>query len=132
MHKKTKPLVLAAAVIIALGALLLTLTVRPQTRFSGDRTAGPEGFSLRFDMMDKTDVQTLSLSEGDRLRVTWRIDGGSADILVRKKDGEVLYRADGRTGGDTADFELTVPETGEYTITVTARKAKGQIEFAKE
>ena len=33
--------------------------------------------------------------------------------------------------GDKADFDVEIPQTGSYAITVTAREAKGQIEFMK-
>ena len=44
---------------------------------------------------------------------------------------EAIYQANDRAAGDEADFCVEIPQTGSYTITVTARDAKGRIEFLK-
>ena len=38
---------------------------------------------------------------------------------------EPLYQANGRGNGDAAAFDLTIPKSGEYTITVTGKNAGG-------
>lgn len=60
------------------------------------------------------------------------MESGQVDILIGMKGKETIYRADDRLAGDQADFYVEIPETGLYTITVSAREAKGQVEFLKE
>ena len=43
-----------------------------------------------------------------------------------------IYRADKCVKGENADFELTVPKTGEYTTTISASNAKGWLEVKEE
>ena len=106
---------------------------RHAAKFSGDRvvSADPPRFYLRFDSMNAEDSETLTLPEGSVLRVSWQIESGSVDLLISMAGEAPLYRANGRGKGDSADFELTIPRSGDYTVSVSARKAKGQTEFAR-
>ena len=86
---------------------------------------------LRFDRMNKTDSETIALQEGDVLHVSWQIEKGLVDIAIGQKNEEVVYQANDRLAGDKADFYVEIPKTGSYTITVSAREAKGEIDFLK-
>ena len=120
-------------VVIALIALavILIFTRQPETRFDGDRISDPGRFALRFDRMNGTYSETMALAEGDALHVSWQIESGRVDIAIGIEGEEAVYRADDRPAGDKADFYVEIPQTGPYTITVSAREAKGQIEFMK-
>ena len=120
-------------VVIALIALavILIFTRQPETRFDGDRISDPGRFALRFDRMNGTDSETIVLQEDDTLHVSWQIESGRVDIAIGIEGEEALYQADDRPAGDKADFYVEIPQTGSYTITVSAREAKGQIEFMK-
>lgn len=102
--------------------------------FDGDRVGSvdPPRFSLRFNAMNTDDAQTLPLTEGDTLHAAWQIESGSVDIRIALPGEAPLYQADNRARGDAADFDLIIPESGNYTVTVSARKAKGWIEFARK
>ncbi len=121
----------AALAILLLGAAALIFWPRQDAKFDGDRVVSAGLFSLRFDAMNGEDSETLTLREGDGLRVSWQIESGSADILIALPGAEPLYRADGRGKGDAADFELTAPASGEYVVSVSARKAKGWMKFER-
>ena len=130
-----KRILLPAAVMIAV--LIVAgwqLFFRPAVTFDGDRirNTDPERFTLRFDMMNADDSETMTLREGDTLHVTWQIEDGSVDVLVSLAGETPLYQANGRGKGDTADFRLTVRESGDYTISISARKAKGRMSFEQE
>lgn len=60
-----------------------------------------------------------------------QIESGHADIVIRQNHEDPVYQANERTAKDHADFYVEIPQTGSYTITVSVRKAKGQISFLK-
>ncbi len=128
MRKRTA---LLSALIIFVVAVILILTQQPDDRFDGERISDQDSFALRFDWMNMTDSETLELWEGDTLHVFWQIKSGHVDIVIRQKNEEPIYQANDRAAGDKADFCVEIPQTGSYMISVSARKAKGQISFMK-
>ena len=128
---KKKIVLFLAAITLVVAALILIFTQQPETLFDGARISDQGRFALQFDRMNRTDSETLSLAEGDALRVSWQIESGQIDVTIGMEDEEALYRANDRAAGDEADFCVEIPQTGSYTITVTARDAKGRIEFLK-
>ena len=129
MRKK----IVLLATIVALIALagILIFTRPPESRFDGERISNPGRYNLRFDRMNAADSETMALAEGDALHVSWQIESGHVDIVIGMEGEEAVYRADDRPAGDKADFYVEIPQTGSYTITVSARKAKGRVEFMK-
>lgn len=128
---KKKTIFVAAVILVILAAGVWFFLPRHKTLFDGDRISDLGRFALQFERMNKTDSQTMALAEGDALRVSWQIESGQLDIVIGMEGEEAVYRANGRTAGDEADFCVEIPKTGSYTITVTAREAKGRIEFLK-
>lgn len=126
-----KKIILLSVLIVAFAASILILTQKPEKNFSGERISDQHGFSLRFDWMNMTDSETLELRKGDALSVSWQIESGRVDIVIRQENKEPVYQADDRAAGDEAAFLVEIPQTGSYTITVSARKAKGQLAFMK-
>ena len=129
MKKKNVLLFAVIALIATVGILIFTR--QPETRFDGERISDTGCFALQFERMNMTDSETMALEEGDILHVSWRIESGQIDVVVGMEGEEAIYQANGRTAGDKAEFEVEIPQTGAYTITVTAREAKGQIGFLK-
>ena len=129
MRKKIIWLAVIVALITVAG--LLIFTHQPETQFDGERISNPGHFALRFDWMNTVQSETMALEEGDALHVFWQIESGHVDIAIGMKGEEAVYRADDRPAGDKADFVVEIPQTGSYTITVSAREAKGQVEFMK-
>ena len=127
-----KKIVLLATIVslIALAGILI-FTRQHESRFDGERISNPGHFALRFDWMNTVQSETMALEEGDALHVFWQIESGHVDIAIGMKGEEAVYRADDRPAGDKADFVVEIPQTGSYTITVSARDAKGQVEFMK-
>ncbi len=128
---KKKIILFFAGIALIIAAGILIFTRQPETRFDGDRISDPDCFSLQFVRMNMTDSETMALEEGDTLHVSWRIESGHVDILIGMESEEPVYRADDRAAGDDADFYVEIPKTGTYTITVSAREAKGRIMFLK-
>lgn len=129
MQKKILLLCILGALIAISGIMIFTH--QPETRFDGERISNPGRYTLRFDRMNMTDSETMALAEGDALHVSWQIESGHVDIVIGMEGKDAVYRADDRPAGDKADFDVEIPKTGSYTITVSAREAKGQIEFMK-
>ena len=126
-----KKIILLTVLIVVLASVILTLTMRQGTKFDGERISDPGHFALRFDRMNRTDSETIVLQEGDVLHVSWKIEKGVVDIMIGQKNEEVVYQANDRPAGDKADFYVEIPKTGSYTITVSAREAKGEIDFLR-
>ncbi len=127
-------IILAAAVLVILAGAAVFCFGRPGVRFAGDRVRNtdPERYYLRFAVLNADEEETLSLREGDVLRVSWRIESGSMDLSVSMDDEAPVYQANGRSKGDEAGFGITIPRTGEYRIRITGMKARGWIEFVQE
>ncbi len=128
---KKKIILLFAAIALIAAAGILIFTRQPETRFDGDRISESGRFALQFERMNMTDSETMALEEGDALHVSWLIESGHVDIVIGMEGKEAVYRANDRPAGDEADFSVEIPQTGTYTITVTAREAKGWIKFLK-
>ena len=123
-----------AAAGAALLIVVLALVFWPQdVQFDGDRVRNrnPERFWLRFDAMNTEDAETLPLAAGDTLRVSWQIDGGSVELVIARAGEKPIYQANGRGKGDAASFDLTIPVSGDYTISIAARNARGWMEFVQ-
>ena len=128
---RKKIVLLATIVALIAFAVILIFTRQPETRFDGERISNSGHFALSFDWMNAVDSETMALEEGDALHVSWKIESGRVDIAIGIEGEEAIYRADDRPAGDKADFYVEIPQTGSYTITVSAREAKGQIEFMR-
>ena len=120
-------------VLVVLGIAAWFLYKQPAVKFNGERTvsAAPASFSLRFNVLNTAESQILAFQEGDTLSVSWLIDSGSVDILISMAGEKPIYQANGQGKGDEAAFDLTIPKTGDYTITVTGKNAKGWLSFTQ-
>lgn len=129
-----KKAICAALVLLVLGVAAYFFIGRPTVQFDGDRvcSADPASFYLRFNVLNTTDSQSMTFQEGDTLHVSWLIESGSVNVLIAM-DGETpIYQANGRGKGDEASFDLTVPQTGDYTVTVAGKNAKGWMRFEEK
>jgi len=127
---KKKVVLIATAAIALMIIIGHCYVIHNQVRFDGDRVCSknPNRFYLNFNLMNTADSETMVLNEGETLHVSWKIDGGKADVMIAMADETPIYRADKCDKGENADFELTIPKTGEYTTTISAYHAKGWLE----
>ncbi len=128
---KKKIILLFAVIALIAVAWILIFTRQPETQFDVDRISDPGRFAMQFERMNMTDSETVSLAEGDALRVSWQIESGQIDVVIGMEGEEAVYRANDRSAGNEADFYVEIPKTGSYKITVSAWEAKGRIEFLK-
>ena len=126
--------IVPAIVLVVLGIAAWFLIENPAVKFDGDRvvSTNPASCFLRFNTMNTEDAQNLTLREGDTLSVSWLIESGGVDLVIVMEGEEPLYQANGRGNGDAAAFDLTIPKSGEYTITVTGKNARGWLRFAEK
>ena len=112
-----------AAVLLILGlAAFLIIFNRPG--FTGERIKNPNSYTVDIQKMNGTDSHTLYLTAGDVLQVAFKTEQGSLHMELTAQDGTLLYAGNGK---EATAFEITVPETGTYTVTVEARHAKGTV-----
>ena len=129
--KKAFLLSLAGAGLLAAAAFFIFSP--GGVKFDGDRVRNtdPERFFLSFRAMNTDDRETLLLREGDVMRVSWQIESGQVDIRISMAGEAPVYQANGRGAGDAADFEVAIPKSGEYTVSIFARNARGRMEFTQ-
>lgn len=99
------------------------------SQFDGSRTGNDSRFIMDYKTLNTSDSQSLVLSEGDVLVFDIVSESGKTGIIVQKENDEAIYQ-----GNDvpTSSFEVTVPETGIYTCTVTGQHAKGSVSIVKK
>ena len=121
---------------ILVGALLLIaglaaiFIVSNQPGFTGERIKNPDAYLLDIQKMNGTDSHTLNLTAGDVLQVTFKTEKGSLHMEIAAPDGTIVYAGNGK---ETTEFEISIPKTGAYTVSVEARHAEGTIHIqAKE
>ncbi|MCI6851103.1 MAG: PPC domain-containing protein [Clostridiales bacterium] len=117
------------AILTGLSLLLLAgitafLFLHKQVSFTGSRVKNPDAYLLDIEKMNGTDLHTLALREGDNLQIQFDTEKGSLYMEIKAPDGTTIYRGNGK---ETTDFTVNIRESGVYTVTVEARRAKGTI-----
>ena len=117
------------AILTGLSLLLLAgitafLFLHKQVSFTGSRVKNPDAYLLDIEKMNGTDLHTLELHEGDILQIQFETEKGSLYMEIKAPDGTTIYRGNGK---ETTDFTVNIRESGVYTVTVEARRAKGTI-----
>ena len=117
------------AILTGLSLLLLAgitafLFLHKQVSFTGSRVKNPDAYLLDIEKMNGTDLHTLELREGDILQIQFETEKGALYMEIKAPDGTTIYRGNGK---ETTDFTVNIRESGVYTVTVEARRAKGTI-----
>jgi len=112
-----------------LAAMLFLLTgCGTGSIFDGSRVSDASGFRMEYSILNREESADLNLTEGDRLQVSLSHTEGYVDVTVRLEGKEPIYRGNGQ---QNADFVLEIPETGNYHISVSGQRAKGNISFTR-
>ena len=122
------------AVFIALPLLILAgvaifLFCYNQEGFTGSRVKNPDEYLLDIDKMNRTDLHTLELREGDTLQIEFETGKGELYMEIKAPDGTAIYRGNGK---ETTEFAVNIRESGVYTVVVEARREKGTIHVQLE
>jgi len=121
LSKKIYYLIIALLVVFAVSVFLLS---EYRDVFDGDCVKEDDRFTVDFLEMNRTETHTLELSKGDVLNVDFSLERGRTDLVIGIDGEEPIYRGDDITSGV---FELIVPQDGVYTVTVSARHARGTV-----
>lgn len=110
-------------VLIVAGMIVLFSGCNRKT-FMGSCIKNPDAYLLDAEQMNKTDQHTMNLQKGDFLSIQFETTSGSLSLKITAPDGRNVY-----TGNGTAatDFTISISQSGTYTVTVTAVRAKGKI-----
>ena len=123
---KTKRLTVLFCIV---AAILLIVALRV-FRSNHDDSLGwrllktQDAYSLDSQQMNGTDSHTLNLTAGDVLQVAFETEKGSLHMEITAPDGTILYTGNGEK---VTEFEISISQTGAYTVTVEVRCAEGTI-----
>ena len=123
---KSKAVMLFGLPVLLVAGYALYLLRLMQPGFNGSRVKNPDAYLLDIQTMNGTDQHSLELRQGDRLQIRFETEKGALTMAITGPDGTELYSGNGR---ETTDFRLNIPESGVYTITVQAQRAKGIIQI---
>ena len=90
------------------------------------RNVEEDRYSLGCKILNTTLIETYSLKEGDIITVAIDVIKGEFTICIGIKGEEPVYTGNGITCGD---FQVNIPKTGDYEISVTGKKAEGSVSF---
>ena len=133
MNKRLAIILIASTAVAALVIFFFVIKNNFNTGtdrvFDGSRVRDtePDAFELSFNYMNKEDSEKFNLEAGEELKVSWNLEKGSMDLVIKNSAGEEIYKADGRKAEDKSEFSVAAAESGEYTVYVSAHKAKGNI-----
>ena len=115
-------LILAALLILAEAEALLY--PRPASTFQGDLVKNPDEYRMDARIMNGSDSHVITLKASDTLRVHFEPRSGQMKLEIFAPDGSALYSGDGTA---CSDFDLNLPEDGEYRMNVAGENASGEL-----
>lgn len=96
--------------------------------FNGNRVGNDDYFAVDCTMMNCKESHTISMEEGDDFQVVFDVASGKMDVAIKAPSGAIAYKGDGVY---SSRFRVTALETGEYEITLDAKKFKGAVSFIR-
>lgn len=128
----------SVAIGASVGVLVITLVfighfLMYQRHMSRDseftRNVEEDRYALGCKILNTTLMETYSLKEGDTITVAMDVIKGEFTICIGIKGEEPVYTGKGITCGD---FQVNIPKTGDYKISVTGKKAEGSVSFTMD
>ncbi len=114
--------------LLIISVLSVLLTACNQKNFTGTRVANPDSYRLDIEQMSGMDTHTLNLSEGDVLTIRFETENGKLNMEIKAPDGTIIYTGNGE---EATDFTVNISESGEYSIRVEAKGARGKISIQR-
>lgn len=68
-------------------------------------------------------------SQGDSVEVSLEKERGKVSAVIQLGDEEPVYQGDDMAA---SSFAVNIRETGNYTVKITGREAKGHISFSRQ
>ena len=113
--------------LLLLGLSVLLISCN-QTKFNGDRVANPDFYRLDIEQMSGTDTHTMELNAGDTLTIHFETERGKLYMEIKAPDDTLVYTGNGE---EATDFTVNISESGEYSIRVKAKGARGKISIQR-
>ena len=114
----------AALVLILLIGIVPGIWPSNGSRYS--RRVEEDFFSLSMDRLNCTMEEPFSLHRGDTVDVRVVRISGELTISIGEKEREPVY--EGRNP-ELRSFRVTIPEDGDYCLSVSGKQAEGSISF---
>lgn len=126
-HRRNRAIIIGSlAIVLALLVVCVSCCVLDnQSSFTGSSVKNADRYTLDFSVMNQSDSHVLTCKEGDTLHVSFSIAKGTVDLLIGMEGQSPIYRGNAISDGD---FGVVVPQSGDYKITVNAKKAAGELE----
>ena len=112
-----------------LAAVLIVLLMLPHSRqatFDGSRVANSDRFTMQYRILNGSDSHVFSLESGDGIDVSIVRDSGQVAVLIGEENADPIYRG---IALSTSAFQVSVPKSGSYRVTVIGKKASGSVNF---
>lgn len=120
--KKWLCVILAAAAVLA----VFLIFHRPVPAFDGRRSKNADSYALDCQALNTQDEHTLSLQAGDLVHIQAQVQKGTLQATVGMAGQTPIYRSNGM---ETGVFEVAIPETGDYQITLKGSGFAGTVSF---
>lgn len=127
--RKTKTVrILCSAAAAALFLFVLVWMPRcfPFRKSECTRTVEETGFSLGFSPLNGSQSETFSLMEGDRIEVSLVRMSGRLSVSIGQAEKTPVYQGNDM---ELSSFQVSIPEDGDYLLTVTGKRAEGSVSF---
>ena len=131
MHISKKPLrILVISIVIAflvLGGAFAYRALHTSGKFHGNLVKNPNQFRMDASYFNGTEGCVLPLQKDQWLKVQMRLEKGEMTLRIADETSAPLYQGDGSA---CSEFLLAVPETGDYSVSLTGHRANGYVEIA--
>lgn len=130
LHQSNKKKISIHWICIAALVCCMALMIVPriwlpdESRFS--RKVEDDFFSLGMERLNDTLEETFSMRKGDTIDVSVTHVSGELSISIGQKNQTPIY--EGRNP-ELGSFKVTIPEEGDYLISVSGKHAEGSISF---
>ena len=126
MRRKWNIVLICIAAVLLISALIVLPNAISRDGSVYSRRVEEALFLLEMESLNCTVEETFYLQKGDTIDVSAADISGELSCYIGRENNTSIY--EGRSPMPGA-FRVTVPEDGDYIISVTGRNAKGNISF---
>ena len=128
ISKKTLRILVILIVIalLVLGGAFDYRALHTSGRFQGNLVKNPDHFLMNASYFNGTDGCVLPLQKDQWLKVQMQVEKGEMTLRIADETSAPLYQGDGIA---CSEFLLAVPETGDYSVSLTGHRANGYVEI---
>lgn len=124
MSKQAKIIMAVIVGFFLVAVLYSDIWTQSARWFKGDRTKNPDLYEVLIESMNGRDEHTMYASKGQKIVVKYDITDGQANLEISRKGGAPIYNERRIT---QASVSFDVKESGEYTVILRGKRAKGKL-----